>query len=324
MPKIVTFTPNPAIDISTSVDVLAPLRKLRCMPAQRYPGGGGINVARTVRRLGGDVTAIFPVGGPTGDLLRGLLDREHVASVTIPVLEDTREDVTVLDRSSRLQYRFVFPGSPLSEPEWRACLDLLGKLAPVPEFVVASGSLPAGVPDDLYARVARITRTLGARMILDASDQALAPALEEGVWLFKPNLRELRSLAGAPLPDEHTQRAACEAIVATGGAKAMALTLADRGALLITADEKLRARAAPVEITSTVGAGDSFLGGMVWALSEGKPLGEALAYAVAAGTAAVLNEGTELCHAPDVHRLRREVSIESMPIAEMMSPQPTR
>jgi 6-phosphofructokinase 2 len=312
MPKIVTFTPNPAVDILTSIGALAPFHKLRCTPAQRDPGGGGINVARTVRRLGGDVTAIFPAGGLTGHLLRRLVDREHVASLTIPVLEDTREDVTVIERSSGRQYRFVFPGAPLSEQEWWACLDVLGKLSPPPDYVVASGSLPAGVPDDLYARVARITKKLGARMVLDTSADALAPALKEGVWLVKPSLRELSGLAGKPLADERAHVQACEAIIEAGGAQVAALTLADQGAILISTDEKLRACAVPVEVGSAVGAGDSFLGGMVWAVAEGEPLREALAYAVAAGAAAVLNVGTELCHAPDVHRLRREVIVEPL------------
>lgn len=319
MPKIVTFTPNPAIDISTSVDALAPFHKLRCTPAQRDPGGGGINVARAVKRLGGDVTAIYPAGGSTGHLLRRLVDREHIASLTIPVLEDTREDMTVIEHSSGKQYRFVFPGPPLSEPEWRACLDVLGKLSPPPDFVVASGSLPAGVPDDLYAQVARIARNLGARMVLDTSDPALAPALKEGVWLVKPSLRELSAVAGTPLPDERARTQACQAVIAAGRVQAVALTLADQGALLIAKEESLRARAVPVEVRSTVGAGDSFLGAMVWALAEGKPLREAFAYAVAAGAAAVLNVGTELCHAADVHRLRREVVVESLVIPQAVN-----
>jgi 6-phosphofructokinase 2 len=148
MALIVTLTPNPAIDISTSVDEVVPVRKLRCEAARRDPGGGGINVARVVQRLGAEVTAIYPAGGCTGELLRRLVKREGVQSLAIPVAEETRESFTALDQKSGEQYRFVLPGAPLSEAEWCACLDALEAVDPLPPFVVCSGSLPPGVPDD--------------------------------------------------------------------------------------------------------------------------------------------------------------------------------
>jgi 6-phosphofructokinase 2 len=311
--KIVTFTPNPAIDVATSVATMTAFSKLRCMPAHRDPGGGGINVARALKRLGGDVTAIYPAGGAAGQLLRQLVDRERIASLTIPVLEETREDITIIERSSGTQYRFVFPGSPLSEQEWRTCLDVLAKLSPPPDFVVASGSLPPGVPADLYARVARIAKHIGAKMVLDTSSTALTPALAEGVWLVKPNLGELSGFAGRPLLDEPSRVRAARDIIKSASAQVVALTLADEGALLVDSEQALRARPIPVEVSSAVGAGDSFLGGLVWALAEGMPMRKAFSYAVAAGSAAVLNTGTELCHQDDVHRLQREVIIEKVP-----------
>ena len=120
-PNIVTVTPNPAIDIATSVPMVTPLQKLRCTAARRDPGGGGINVARVVQRLGGDVIAIYPVGGSTGQLLRRLVDRENIRSIVIEVSEETREDFTVTEERSGQQYRFVLPGAPLSKSEWNAC-----------------------------------------------------------------------------------------------------------------------------------------------------------------------------------------------------------
>ena len=125
MKPIVTLTPNPAIDISTSVEEIVPIRKLRCAEARRDPGGGGINVARVVQRLGGMVSAIYPAGGATGELLRRLVERERVQGVAIPMVEETREDFTVLDQKSGKQYRFVLPGALLSEQEWRVCLDAI-------------------------------------------------------------------------------------------------------------------------------------------------------------------------------------------------------
>ena len=150
MTHIITVTPNPAIDLSTSVSKLEPFSKLRCTPPLRDPGGGGINVARVIKRMGGDVAAIYPAGGSTGQLLRALMDREGVRSIAMPTMEETREDFTIFDEATRQQYRFVLPGARLREEEWQECLDELASLDPRPNFIVASGSLPPGVPEDFF------------------------------------------------------------------------------------------------------------------------------------------------------------------------------
>lgn len=304
---IVTLTPNPAIDISTSVDEVVPVRKLRCTPARRDPGGGGINVARVAHRLGGEVAAIYPAGGVTGELLRRLVEREGVRSIAIPAAEETREDVTVRDDRSGQQYRFVLPGLPLSEAEWRACLHALEEIEPPPAFVVCSGSLPPGVPDDFYARVAQYAKARGSNVVLDTSGKPLACALQAGVDVLKPNLRELQELSNASLSDEQSCLAAGRRLIESGRAKIVALTLAEKGALLITRDDAFRADIPHINVVSTVGAGDSFVGGLVWALANGRGAIDAFRWGVAAGTAAVLNPGTELSHAADVIRLLGQV-----------------
>jgi 6-phosphofructokinase 2 len=307
MASIVTLTPNPAIDISTSVEEVVPVRKLRCAKARRDPGGGGINVARVVRRLGGDVTAIYPAGGVGGAMLRKLVEGEGIRSVAIPASQETREDFTVTDEKSGEQYRFVLAGLPLAEAEWRACLDALEATQPLPAFIVCSGSLPPGVPDDFYARVARFAKARGIKMVLDASGAPLRRALQEGVCLLKPNLRELQDLAKGPLADERSWLAAGRRLIEAGAAEMIALTLAEKGALLISRDHALRAEVPGIKVVSTVGAGDSFVGGLVWSLASGHDTSEAFRWGLAAGTAAVLNHGTELSHADDVARLFKQV-----------------
>ena len=307
MKSIATFTPNPAIDISTSVEEIVPIRKLRCAEARRDPGGGGINVARVVQRLGGAVSAIYPAGGATGELLRRLVEREGIKNFAISVAEETRENFTVLEQPSGKQYRFVLPGSRLSEVEWHACLDALDAMDTVPPFIVCSGSLPPGVPVGFYARVARFAKTHGSKLILDTSGKPLAEALREGVYMMKPNLRELQELANTPLDDQQDWLAAGRRLIDSGAAEIIALTLADKGSLLMTREGALRANVPDVKVMSTVGAGDSFVGGLVWALASGHNTVEAFKWGVAAGTAAVLNPGTELCHADDVARLVEQV-----------------
>lgn len=194
MAAVLTITPNPAVDICTGVEKIEPIRKLRCEPARRDAGGGGINVARVVRRLGSEVAAIYPAGGSTGNLLQRLVEREGVRSVAIEVAEETREDFTVLDRTSGDQYRFVLPGCPLTEPEWKACVRALDKTDPFPSFVVMSGSLPPGAPVGFYAQLASTAKSRGSKVVADTSGEPLARVLEEGVYLVKPNLRELQEL----------------------------------------------------------------------------------------------------------------------------------
>jgi len=315
VPDIVTLTINPAIDIFVNVGRVESTRKLRCSPPKRDPGGGGINVARVAHRLGSDVTAIYPIGGAIGKLLQRLVEREHIPSLVTPSHVETRENFTAYEEPTGEQYRFVLPGSALHRAEWEAVLDRLASLPGKVKFVVASGSVPPGVPDDFFARVVRHAKALGAKTVIDTWGAALEAALKEGVTLIKPNLVELSDFVGAPLDNDEDRVAACRKLAADGRAEMVALTLGEDGALLVTADRVLRAQPMAIEPVSTVGAGDSFLGGMVAALASGKPLDEAFRVAVAAASAAVLSPGTELCRAEDVKRLLPKVKIRELEAA---------
>jgi len=310
MANIVTLTPNPAIDLSTAVDRVVPTVKLRCTAQRRDPGGGGVNVARVIKRFGGDVEAIFPAGGFTGQLLRRLIDNEGIASRVVEAQAETRQDFYVSELATGEQYRFVLPGQQLREPEWQECLSVLASSAPAPKFVVGSGSLPPGVPDDFYARAASVARRLGAKFLLDTSGAPLTVAIEQGLYLIKPNLREMSELVGAELATEDEWLTKARALVERGKAEIIALSLGHLGALVVTRDEALRAHALPINPVSAVGAGDSFLGALVTSLANGTSLAQAFRHGVAAGAAALLNAGTELCHPADVYRLAAQVQIE--------------
>ena len=311
MTDIVTITPNPAVDLSTSVERIVPIHKLRGTSQQRDPGGGGINVARVIKRLGGDVSAIYPVGGATGDLLRRLLDKENVPSQTFAIAEETREDFFVNELSTGRPFRFILPGPSLNDTEWQECLTLLSRIEPFPRFVVASGSLPGGVPDDFYARLTRIVKQRGARMILDTSGPALAAAVTEGLDLIKPNLREMRELAGREPTDASEWEDAAKALIRRGKVAIVALTMGHLGAVLVTLDQVLRAEPLPIAPVSAVGAGDSFLGALLWQLASGADLEKSFRHAVAAGAAALLNRGTSLCLPDDVKRLAQQVVLNA-------------
>lgn len=308
---ILTLTMNPALDVSTSTGKVTDTHKLRCAAAQHHPGGGGINVARVLQRLGSDCLALYPAGGMNGQRLRQLLDQEQVRSQCLPIGGETRESFHVHETVSGRDFRFVLPGPALNANEWQACLDFFSALTVPPPWLVASGSLPPGVPVDFYAQLTRLAHARGSRVVLDSSGPALAAALAAGVYLIKPSLRELRELTGLPLETDTQRLAAARTIIAAGQAQIVALSLGEDGALLFTADQALRATAVPVNVVSTIGAGDSFVGGLVWALSRQTDLAQAFRYAMGSAAAALLSAGTALCQAADVERLCKEVIVTS-------------
>lgn len=304
---------NPSVDVSTHTDHVVPADKLRCGPVRRDAGGGGLNVARVVHRLGGRCLALYPAGGPGGQWLSQYLAQTGLPTRCIPITGETRESLTVQALDSGAEYRFVMPGPTLTEAEWQACLDAIDAAPRMPSCIVASGSLPPGAPTDFYRRLAQRARRQGARLVLDSSGPALAAALQAGVYLVKPNLRELSELVGQPLDTPEQWRAAAQRLIDQGQAEVVALTLGERGALLLTRDQAWSAPALPIAVASSVGAGDSFVGALVWALQDQRPLPDAFAWAVAAGSAALITPGTGLCLAPDVRRLRGQVQLQPMP-----------
>lgn len=299
--RIATLTLHPALDKSADVERMIPERKLRCSAPHYDAGGGGINVSKGIRRLGGESTAVFPIGGNNGRRLLELLEKEAVATAPVEIAGETRENFSVFETTTGHQYRFTLPGDPLSEAEAEACLDAVRRLQP--DIVVASGSLPPGLPADYYARVAAETRRMGARLVLDTSGDALKAALDAGVFMLKPNIGELSRLVGVERLEMNQVDDAAMSLIHSGKCEIVVVSLGPHGALLASRDGFVHVAAPIVDKRSTVGAGDSMVAGMVWALGQGKPPLEMAQVGVACGTAATMNAGTELFRAEDVWRL---------------------
>ncbi len=315
--KIVTLTLNPALDISTNVDEVAPFAKLRCGTFRRDPGGGGVNVARVVRRLGAEAVAVFPVGGPSGEVLARLVRAEGVEVKMIPIAGETREDFSIFERRSNKQFRFVAEGPLLSEGEWRRCLDTFVEAARGSDYAVVSGSAPPGVPKEVFSELAVKLRSMGEKLALDTTGGGLGAAVRGGATLIKPNQNEFAELTGVRSMDVEVLARAALAIVSKG-VGAVALTLAERGAVIVTDQGAWHAHAPGVVAVSTVGAGDSFLGALVWSRALGRSWPDALRIGVAAGTASLLAPGTDLAHSTEIERLSKvitvsEVAIEGVP-----------
>ncbi|HAL83409.1 MAG TPA: phosphofructokinase [Mucilaginibacter sp.] len=298
MPEIITVTFNPAIDKSISIAELIPDKKLKCMQPVYEPGGGGVNVARAIKKLGYDAVAIYLAGGDTGRKITRLLKNDQIESIVIETTESTRENLIVADIANSKQYLFDMPGPEINMQEWQQCLDTIEHLPGV-KFIVASGSLPKGVPSDIFARIAMIARKKNAKLIVDTTGEALKQAVQAGVYLIKPNLKELAALTGKDeLGIEAVANVARE-IINMGKVEAIVVSMGPNGAMLVTRDLVQQIVPPHVEIETTVGAGDSMVAGIVMSLAENKNLTEAVQYGVACGTAATMKPGTELCTRED-------------------------
>jgi len=308
MTDILTITMNPALDVLTSIDKVSDTHKMRCGAVLKHPGGGGVNVARVLHRLGANCVALYLAGGVTGERHHKLMSAEKVRCHVMPIAEETRESFSAHELSSGHDFRFVLPGPHVSAAEYEACLDYVAQHLPK-QFLVISGGLAPGVPDNFYARLAALAKQNGVRVVLDTSGPALAEALKVGVYLFKPSLRELRDLTGLTLPDQDAQVAAAQQLIQSGQAEIVAVSLGADGALVVSANEHWQAHSIKVDVQTTIGAGDSFVAGMVWSLRRGDTLLKAFQYGMASGAAALLSSGTSLSQAADVHMLLPEVVI---------------
>lgn len=304
MAGIVTLTLNPTVDLAVTTEKVRPEDKLRCSAPQRDPGGGGVNVARAASRLGADVLAVVPVGGPSGQQLRQLLDAEDLALATVDIEGETRESWTVDETTTDDQYRFVLPGPSLSADEVDACLAAVAEHAET--LVIASGSLPPDVPEDTWARLVRDCSAAGHRTVVDSSGGALRAAIEAGVWLVKPNLRELSQLVDRELEHDSQIRDAARELLGDG-TEVVVVSMGAGGVMLVTTDGADHVRSPTVPIRSRVGAGDSTVAGIARSVLRGDDLPTAVRWGVAAGAAAVMTEGSELCRAEDTERLFHEL-----------------
>jgi 6-phosphofructokinase 2 len=302
MKTIATLTMNPTIDVSYDVERIIPMHKMRTRNERYDPGGGGINVARVFRRLGGEVRCVYLSGGATGVALDGLIDALDLPRTQIAIAEPTRVASAVHETGTGQEYRFTPPGPAIASEECERCLEALGEIDC--DYFVASGSLPPGIAADFYARAGRIMRERGIAFVLDTSGEALARTLAAGgVHLVKPSAGELRQLVGRDLTTPEAIGEAAMAIVHAGQAEMVAVTLGHKGALLARREGTLLLPAIPIEAKSAVGAGDSFLAAMLSALARGRDALDAFRYGMAGGAASVLNPGTGLAHPDDIERL---------------------
>jgi len=307
---ILTLTLNPALDMATEVDEIIPGHKLRCGEPLLDPGGGGLNVSRAIRALGGESLALVALGGLSGDRLAGLIREAGITFLSILGPGETRTSLSVREISTGKQYRFMLPGPVWGKAERERVFTLLRATARPGGFSVISGSQPPGMPTGFAAELAESMPE--SRILLDTSGKPLIEAVRHpvpGLEILRMDGEEAESLTGHPLHDRADTADFAQSLVQQGVAKKVVVARGADGNILATADRRIFARAPAVKVKSAVGAGDSFVAGLVLAMARGQSDAEALALAAAAAAAAVMTDATQLCRPEDVMRLLPEAAV---------------
>lgn len=305
--RTVTLTPNPALDLWTGTQSVKAGPKLRCSAPRVDPGGGGINVSRVIRILGGETTAIYLKGGLTGEALALALAAAGIEGSAVETAAATRQSFSVQEETTGAVYRFVLPGEPAGEADAAAMLERVSQLAPTAAVVVGSGSLPPGMDKDFWAHAARRAKAAGAAFLLDSGD-GVPPALAEGVDIYRENTSAIARFENQAISWPHEAAEWAEARISQGAAQTIIITEGDRGALMVTAQGRVVMQPPKVPVASAIGAGDSFVGALCFALSHDRSPEEALRLAVATAAATLLTPATELCRLADIERLLLQVT----------------
>lgn len=315
LPGILTITLNPAVDYATSVERVVAGEKLYCRSPRVDPGGGGVNVARVIARLGGEVTALVAAGGAMGDRLLDLLAGEEVPAAACPMAGETRYSLAVTDEETGEQFRFSLPGEPVSEAEAQSLLDSIAESAPQDGFVVLSGGVAPGLGDDFPQRVQTALAPVTQRLVVDTSKSPLMHLIAEPsapVHLLRLDRSEVEKASGRPMRTIADNLAFCETLVRRGVARTVVTGHGSAGSLMVSEGQRVFCHAPEVEVRSKIGAGDALVGALTLSLSRDEPPERALQWGVAAASATVGTEGTALCELAAVESLLPACRLEPL------------
>ncbi|TRZ51740.1 MAG: 1-phosphofructokinase [Dehalococcoidia bacterium] len=305
---IATITLNPTIDRTISVHGLVLDEANRWTNLRLYAGGKGIDVSRAIHEMGGKTTAYGFIGGDTGRTVEILLDEEGVPFSFTPIGRETRTNFIITDTKASRQTRIDAPGPRISERELERFRQKIGRIDPKPALMVIGGSVPPGIPPNIYYDIVTECKDFGIRCILDSEGQWLMEGIKAKPYLIKPNVREAEGLLDTKLPTEEAIIKAALNLVEMNLEIAVVSRGKD-GIIAATKERIVKAVPPPVKVRSAVGAGDCTIAGLALKLAGGESLIEACRLAAAMGTAAVLTPGTELCHRADVEELLPQIEV---------------
>jgi 6-phosphofructokinase 2 len=308
---IATVTLNPSLDKTVTVEELVVDEANRWTSLRRDPGGKGINVSRVIHELGGETIAYGFIGGFDGEALKHLLRQQGVPFDFTPIKGEIRSNFIITDLKTRRQTRIDAPGPNISTDELRKFTDKITRTKTKPDFLVLAGSVPPGIPADIYRQLIEKAKENGIKTVLDSDNKWLKEGIKAKPNLIKPNVHEAEELLETQLSDESAIIKAVKVLVSKG-IEVATISRGKDGFIIATKEKVLKVTSPQVEIRSTVGAGDSAVAGLVLKLSQGYGIEEASQWAASAGTAATLTPGTELCRREDVERLLPQVKVERL------------
>ena len=308
---IYTLTLNPAVDRELTVPAMEFDSVLRASESRVDFGGKGFNVSRLLKGMGAASTAVGFLGGRAGELLQDGLQSLGIGTDFVWVPGETRTNVSVVTQSHDHYIKVNEKGPLVDGGKQKELLDKIGSLANPGDWWVLAGSLPPGVPEDFYARIVNVLNKHGAHAILDTGGESLRLGCAEKPYLVKPNAEEAHILTGLPM-DTSSEIATAAAEICNMGAQNVVVSLGKAGALLHTSDGTWLTHTPTIKEKNPIGAGDSMVGGLVWALTQGIVLKEALGWGVASGAATASLPGTEVGTRPLIEELFSQVRFERL------------
>lgn len=306
---IYTVTLNPAVDRELTVPEIEFDRVLRATDWQVDYGGKGFNVSRMLLSLGAESVALAFAGGKSGEVLHEGLEAMGIGTEFVWVRGETRTNISIVPEHHERYIKVNEPGPNVDEDAQEALLQRVRDLARAGDWWVFAGSLPPGVAPGFYGQLIAIVQNVGAWAVLDSSGVALRAGCAAAPYLIKPNDVELGQLTGMPTNTVEETVAAAKALAGMGIERAI-VSMGRDGALAVDGDESWLLHAPGIRERNPIGAGDSLVGGVVYALAQGQTLEEAARWGVACGAATASLSGTAVGSRELVEVLVGRVGIE--------------
>ncbi len=313
---IYTVTLNPAVDKELVVPSIEFDTVLRSQAIHVDYGGKGFNVSRILMSLGTPSVALGFAGGNSGRLLQEGLASLGIDTDFVWVDGETRTNVSIVDEANRHYIKVNEPGPTISAEELNALKQKVKTLAKAGDWWVLAGSLPPGVPTNIYADLIKDIQDSQAHVILDTSGEALKQGCAARPFLAKPNDAEAHNLTGLPVNSMLEIVTAAKAIQ-VAGVGTVVLSLGKAGALLVEEQSVWQAESPTIKESNPIGAGDSMVGGLVWSLSQGQSMVEASRWGIACGAATASLPGTAVGTKELIESLYPQVKLHQLEIREL-------
>jgi 1-phosphofructokinase family hexose kinase len=304
---IYTITLNPAVDRELVVEEIVFDTVLKANAWRVDCGGKGFNVARMLQSLETSSVALGFAAGKSGEFLKDALYSLGIETDFVWIGGETRTNVSIVSADNTRHLKVNEPGPKVTQADMAKLMQKVRGLARPDDGWVLAGSLPPGVPPTFYAEIITVLHAAGARVFLDTSDEALRQSCPAKPFLVKPNASEARELTGLPM-NNWAEIAAVGKAIQTMGPQNVIISLGKQGALLVNDGKAWLVASPEIVERNPIGAGDSMVAGLVWGLSLGNSVPEAMCRGVACGAATASQCGTSMGSLAQVNELLTQVS----------------